>query len=134
VADGRFSSLYEGKPLPVDTAIGASPPPTSPLTRSGETRVVLVGDGDFARDQFHGGNRDNVAFFANLVDYLVDDAGLITIRSKNAGMPPLDQVSDGMKRALKYSALGLPPLLILLYGGWRWRMRRMRKKALEVSA
>jgi gliding-associated putative ABC transporter substrate-binding component GldG len=134
VTEGSFTSLYAGKELPGDTAAGSAPPPVSPLTHSSQTRVVLVGDGDFARDQFHGGNRDNVAFFANLIDYLVDDAGLITIRSKNAGLPPLDQVSDGTKRVLKYSALGLPPFLMLLYGGWRWRMRRLRKKALEVAA
>jgi len=45
-----------------------------------------------------GGSKDNLTFFANMVDYLVDDAGLITIRSKDVSFAPLDQVSDGQRR------------------------------------
>ena len=131
VVEGKFQSLYAGKPAPQDTAAGAAPPPATPLIESPETRVVLVGDGDFARDQYLG-NRDNLTFFANMVDYLVDDAGLITIRSKETAMPPLDQVSEGTKSAIKYANLILPPGLVLLYGMFRWRMRKARKKALET--
>ena len=94
---------------------------------------MVVGDGDFARDQFMGGSRDNLTFFANMVDYLVDDAGLITIRSKDASLPPLEQVSDGTKKLVKYANLALPPLLVLAYGVIRWRMRKARKKALELQ-
>jgi ABC-type uncharacterized transport system involved in gliding motility auxiliary subunit len=78
-----------------------------------------------------GGSRDNLTFFANMVDYLVDDAGLITIRSKDATLPPLEQVSDGTKKFVKYANLAFPPLLVLAYGAIRWRMRKARKKALE---
>jgi hypothetical protein len=67
-----------------------------------------------------------------MVDYLVDDAGLITIRSKDASFAPLDPVSDGTKKVLKYGTLVLPPLLVLAYGAFRWRMRKARKKALEI--
>jgi gliding-associated putative ABC transporter substrate-binding component GldG len=133
VVEGSFTSLYAGKPAPADTTPGAMPPPSTPATKSPTTRVVLVGDGDFVRDQYTGGNRDNMTFFANMVDYLVDDAGLITIRSKDASFPPLDQISDGTKKALKYGSLVLPPLLMLAYGAFRWRMRNARKKALEMQ-
>jgi ABC-type uncharacterized transport system involved in gliding motility auxiliary subunit len=133
VVEGSFSSLYAGRPAPVDTTPGAQPPSSTPLMKSPNTRVVLVGDGDFARDQYTGGNRDNMTFFANMVDYLVDDAGLITIRSKDASFPPLDQIADGTKKALKYGSLVLPPLLVLAYGAFRWRMRNARKKALEMQ-
>jgi gliding-associated putative ABC transporter substrate-binding component GldG len=133
LVEGRFASLYAGRPAPADTSAGALPPATAPLTSSPETRIVLVGDGDFARDQYMGGSRDNLTFFANMVDYLVDDAGLITIRSKDATMPPLDQVSDGTKKLVKYANLAFPPLLVLAYGAIRWRMRKARKKALELK-
>ena len=92
--------------------------------------MLLVGDGDFARDQYMG-NRDNLNFLANAIDYLVDDAGLISIRSKDVTLPPLEQISDGTKRMLKYGTLALPPLLILAYGVIRWRIRRARRKAME---
>ena len=131
IVQGRFTSLYEGKPAPADTSAGALPPAGAPLASSPDTRVVLVGDGDFARDEYIGGNRDNVTFFANMVDYLVDDAGLITIRTKEAVNPPLDPVADATKKIVKYADMGVPPLLVMAYGLIRWRMRKARKKAME---
>jgi len=133
IVQGRFTSLYRGRPIPQDTSAGAPPPPASALESSPDTRIVLVGDGDFARDEYIGGNRDNVTFFANMMDYLVDDAGLITIRSKEALNPPLDPVVDSTKKIVKYADMGLPPLLVIGYGLVRWRMRRARKKAMETA-
>jgi hypothetical protein len=129
---GKFRSFYEGKPVPQDTSAGSAPPAETTIATSPETRVILVGDGDFARDQYLG-NRDNLTFFANMVDYLVDDAGLITIRSKDVTMPPLDPVSDATKKLVKYSNLVIPPLLVIGYGLVRWRMRKSRRKALELQ-
>ena len=129
VIHGGFTSAFANRPVPFDTAAGALQPSGEPLSKSADTRIVVVGDGDFVRDQYLG-NRDNLTFFANMVDYLVDDAGLITIRSKDVAMPPLEQVSEGTKRIVKYGNLALPPLLVLGYGLFRWRMRKARKKAL----
>ena len=130
LVEGSFRSAFSGKPVPTDTAAGSLPPTTSPLPASPATRIVVLGDGDFPRDQY--GNRENLTFFANMVDYLVDDAGLITIRSKELTTPPLEQVSDGTKKAVKYANLVLPPVLVLGYGLVRWRMRKARKRALET--
>jgi gliding-associated putative ABC transporter substrate-binding component GldG len=130
---GKFGSLYAGKQVPTDTSAGAIVPAGTPRTASPDTRIVVVGDGDFARDQFMGGSKDNLSFFANMIDFLVDDAGLITIRSKDAAFAPLDQVSDSTKKIVKYANLAIPPLLVLLYGILRWRMRKARKKALEMQ-
>jgi gliding-associated putative ABC transporter substrate-binding component GldG len=132
VVSGQFKSAFAGKPAPVDTSAGAIAPSGTPIETSPETRIVLVGDGDFARDQYLG-NRDNLTFFANMIDYLVDDAGLITIRTKDVTLPPLDQVSDGVKKLVKYGDLGVPPVLVLVYGFVRWRMRKARKKAMEMK-
>ncbi len=102
-------------------------------SRSPDTRIIVVGDGDFMKDDF-AGNRGNLTFFANIVDYLADDAGLITIRSKNIAMPPLDQVSDGTKKLLKYGNMVLPSVLIIGYGLFRWRRRIAMKRALELQS
>jgi len=131
VVSGSFNSLFAEKPIPSDTAAGAAPPPASARTSSPATRIVVIGDGDFMRDQFT--NRDNITFFANMVDYLVDDAGLITIRSKEASSPPLEPLADGTKKLVKYANLGLPPLLVIAYGLMRWRMRQARKRILELQ-
>jgi ABC-type uncharacterized transport system involved in gliding motility auxiliary subunit len=132
VVQGSFASAYANKPVPTDTSAGVMAPAANPLAGSPETRIVLVGDGDFARDQYLG-NRDNLTFLANMIDYLVDDAGLITIRSKDITLAPLEQVSDGTKKILKYGNLIVPPVLVLAYGLLRWRMRKARKKALELQ-
>jgi ABC-type uncharacterized transport system involved in gliding motility auxiliary subunit len=112
--------LFEGKqPAPV-------------TAQSPDTRIVVVGDGDFMQDQFLG-NKGNLLLFENIVDYLADDAGLITIRSKDVAEPPLEVVSDGTKKILKYGDLLVPPLLIIGYGLFRWRRRVAIKRSLEMQ-
>jgi len=131
VVRGQFKSAFAGKPVPADTSAGSLPPTGSTIAMSPENRIVLVGDGDFARDKYLA-NKDNITFFANIIDYLVDDAGLITIRSKDVSMPPLEQTSDGTKKVLKLANLIFPPVLVLGYGLLRWRMRSARKKAMGL--
>jgi len=118
VVSGSFKSFFEGKSL-VPREI-----------KSPDTRIIAVGDGDFMKDDF-AGNRNNLTFFINIVDFLADDAGLITIRSKDIAQPPLEQISDGTKKLLKYSLLLLPPLLVIGYGLLRWRRRVALKRTLE---
>lgn len=132
VVAGKFKSFYSDKPIPQDTAGGSILPSTAHLRSSPDNRIVLIGDGDFARDQYLGGSRDNITLLANIVDYLMDDAGLIGIRSKDVSLPPLEQVADGTKKMIKYGNMFVPPLLVLLFGLVRWRMRKARKKALEL--
>jgi ABC-2 type transport system permease protein len=119
--EGSFKSYFAGKQ------------PAAAVAASPETRIIVVGDGDFMKDEMLG-NRGNLTFFANIIDYLADDAGLITIRSKNVATPPLDQVSDSSKRLLKYTNLIGPPLLIIAYGLFRWRRRAAFKKAMEAHS
>lgn len=132
VVYGQFKSFFAGKEVPKDTSAGAAPLSGKTIQMSPPSRIVLIGDGDFARDQYLG-NRDNLTFMANMVDYLVDDAGLITIRTKDVSMPPLDQVTDGTKKMLKYGNLVVPPFLILGYGLFRWRVRKARKKVMSAG-
>jgi gliding-associated putative ABC transporter substrate-binding component GldG len=129
---GQFTSAYASREIPVDSTTMGIAPDGEKLLKSPESRIVLVGDGDFARDAYLG-NSDNVNFLANLIDYLVDDAGLITIRSKDVTPPPLEQVEDGTKNLLKYGSLLVPPLIVLGYGLVRWRTRQARRRALEAA-
>jgi gliding-associated putative ABC transporter substrate-binding component GldG len=131
MVSGSFRSFYAGKPVPSDTAAGVTPPLAGAKTQSPETQILVVGDGDLIRDQY--ASRDNGTFLANGIDVLADDAGLVTIRSREASTPPLDPVEDGMKRWIKILNLALPPLLVVTYGLLRWRGRRARQKALELA-
>jgi len=128
---GEFTSAYASKEIPADSTTEGIVQGEK-LLKSPESRIVLIGDGDFARDAYQGSN-DNVNFLANLIDYLVDDAGLITIRSKDVTQPPLEQVEDGTKNLLKYGSLLVPPFIVLGYGMIRWRTRQARRKTLEAA-
>lgn len=129
---GSFPSAYADREVPVDSSLSGLIPAGEKLSSGIETRVIVVGDGDFPLDAYLG-NNDNVTFFANMIDYLVDDAGLITIRTKDVTMPQLDEVSDGGKSFVKYGTMIAPPLVVLLFGLFRWRSRRARRSALEHS-
>jgi gliding-associated putative ABC transporter substrate-binding component GldG len=120
VVDGSFKSFFTGKNFTADQTESA-------LDKSPNTRIIVVGDGDFMNDNV-ARNPDNLALFANTVDYLTDDAGLITIRSKNVELPSLEEVSDGTKKTVKYGNLLLPPVIVIAYGLFRWRSRRARKR------
>ena len=123
VVSGSFKSYFS-------TTGGENQALVPQVTKSPETRIIVVGDGDFMKDEF-AGSRGNLTFFINIIDYLADDAGLITIRSKNVAQPSLDQISDGTKKLLKYGDLLLPPILIIGYGLFRWRRRVALKRSFE---
>jgi gliding-associated putative ABC transporter substrate-binding component GldG len=125
VVSGSFKSYFS-------TTGGENRALAPQVTKSPETRIIVVGDGDFMKDEF-AGSRGNLTFFINIIDYLADDAGLITIRSKNIAQPPLDQISDGTKKLLKYGDLLLPPILIIGYGLFRWRRRVALKRSFEAQ-
>ncbi len=100
---------------------------------SPQTTIVVCGSGIFMQDRFAGQSSENLALFANTVDYLADDAGLINIRAKNVSQPIIAEISDGTRNFLKYGNMVLPPLLFVLYGIIRWRLRLAKKKRLEIA-
>lgn len=126
IYDGKFNSFYKGKTIPLDTAQGSAPPPGNVVEQSPETKVILLGNGDFALDEFRGPD-ENLLFFANVIDYMTDDAGLSMIRMKDANPKPLNSIEDSTKTLVKYGLLVGPPLLVLGYGLLRWRKRKASK-------
>ncbi len=71
---------------------------TNRLNTGRLSKIAVVGDGDFVQDQLSGGNKDNFLLASNLVDYLADDIGLASIRARDSGSKPLDEVSEGTRR------------------------------------
>ncbi|MCK5741176.1 MAG: hypothetical protein KAH48_03075, partial [Chlorobi bacterium] len=116
--EGKFKSWFLDKD------------PASNIDISPETRIVAVGTGGFATDNF-ARNPDNIALFANIVDYLADDTGLISIRSKNVSMPPLEELEPGTKKLVKFSNMLLAPILVVLIGLLVWRRRASCKRKFE---
>ncbi|MFQ5797494.1 MAG: Gldg family protein, partial [Bacteroidota bacterium] len=126
--EGKFRSLY------ADTAITSDTVSTlvgTKLTESPPTRILVVGDGDFVQDQYLG-QRDNITFANNVVDWLIDDIGLTQIRSRTIAAKRLEEISSSTKTVLKYINMVLPPFAVVVGGIVRWRMRIARRKTLQM--
>jgi hypothetical protein len=132
--EGAFQSAYGGKPVGVDSAVAASVDTVNKVVSGKLSKIVVVGDGDFLQDQYSGGSKDNFLFASNIVDYLADDIGLASIRSRDSGVKPLDEVTDATRNWIKGINLAVPPLLVLFAGFARWRWRKGVRRRLESRA
>lgn len=127
---GTFKSNYEGKPVPHPTDSSAATPTVNILTQSPETRMIVIGDGNFVQGQFAQQGGPGQILFLNLVDWLAQDDDMIAIRSREAAIRPLKaDISDGTKQTVKYANMFGPPAIVLLLGMFRWSQRRNRRRA-----
>ncbi len=129
ILKGQFPSLFADRDIPAYTGMDTTFTTASlePIDSSATTRMLVIGDGDFVDDR-NMRSQANLVFFMNVVDWLSQDEGLISIRSKQIASRPLDEVSDGMKRFTKYFNILGVPFMVIAVGVIRWRMRVSRKK------
>lgn len=107
-------------PLIIGILIAASPSQASTQTKS--TRLVVIGDSDFANNQniVNGNNGD---LFFNAVAWLAEETQLITIR-KNV-LPFRQLIIDpAQTNFLRYSSIALLPAVVVVIGGIIWWRRR----------
>ena len=110
------SAPVEGAPPP-PPADGQEPNPNKP-----ETRLVVVGDSDFATNSVAGigGNRD---MFLNMVNWLAQQENLISVRPRN----PEDRritLTAGQDRMIFWFTMVILPGLVFLAGIQTWWRRR----------
>ncbi|MBI9056286.1 MAG: GldG family protein [Labilibaculum sp.] len=96
-----------------------------------EARICVIGDGNFIVNGT-GANKiaiqqDNINFMANSIDWLSDDSGLMSLRTKGISSRPLNQITDGKVFMLKYLNFLLPLVLLITYGLIRFRRRSLRR-------
>ncbi len=92
-------------------------------------RLVVIGNGEFASDQWVRNAPRNVVFVQNAVDWLAQDEGLISIRSKNRTPPGLLFTSDLTRELVKYSNVIGVPLILMFWAVVRlWRRRVMTRR------
>jgi gliding-associated putative ABC transporter substrate-binding component GldG len=92
------------------------------------TRMVVIGDADFPlSDQRQQPNPDNINLFANAIDWLSDETGLVTLRTKGATARPIDDLDDGKKTFLKLFNFILPIVLVILIGIFRFQTNRIKR-------
>ena len=103
-------------------AAPAADAPATPEAPKPETRLVVIGDSDFASNRWLGisGNRD---LFLNSVNWLAQQENLISIRAKD----PEDRritLSADQDRRIFWITIFIIPGLILLMGIQAWWRRR----------
>lgn len=138
--EGNFPSLYENR-VTDDMLQGMKKLNMEYLTVSKPTKMVVVSDGDIARNDVNkttqeiyplGYNRfenymfANKDFMLNAIEYLLDDAGVIEARSKEVKLRLLDTVrAKEEKLNWQLTNILLPILFVLgfgfLYAYWRKR-------------
>lgn len=132
--EGNFTSAFKNRVKPLKIS--------NPLDESKETKMIVIGDGDVIKNQMEG-NRPlelgfdkwtnnlygNKEFLLNAVNYLLDDTGLINIRSKEISIAFLD-TQKVIEQRSKWQVLNLLlPLGILVLFGMLFRYFQKRKYA-----
>jgi len=123
--EGTFTSVYKNRFLPDGVS-------KEGFRESGSGKVIVVGDGDFVRNDINPRNgmpqelgKDpisgrvfaNERVVTNMVAYMTDQGGLITTRSKEIDARPLKKDKVKNERA-KWQAINLvlPVAIIVLFG------------------
>jgi ABC-type uncharacterized transport system involved in gliding motility auxiliary subunit len=110
----------------VSAPVGGTPPPPAPGETANpskpETRIVAIGDSDFATngDLGIGGNRD---LFLNVVNWLAQQENLISVRPRDPQERRIT-LSGGQDRFIFWMTVLVIPGLILLAGVQTWWRRR----------
>jgi ABC-type uncharacterized transport system involved in gliding motility auxiliary subunit len=106
-------------PPPTPPAPG-QPPPSTP--QRAETRLVVIGDSDFAANEALGfeGNAD---LFVNALNWLAEQENLIAIRPKAPDDRRVTLTADQM-RLVAYVSLLLIPGAVFAVGVLTWWRRR----------
>ncbi|MFD1604318.1 gliding motility-associated ABC transporter substrate-binding protein GldG [Flavobacterium artemisiae] len=121
--EGSFHSAFENRVLPFkDNSFTASGKPN---------KMIVIADGDLARnqldkngmpvelgyDQRTGNLYDNKDFMMNCINYLLDDTGLINIRSKDVELPLLDKEKVYESYTMtQFITIGVPILILAIFG------------------
>ncbi|MCT4621978.1 MAG: gliding motility-associated ABC transporter substrate-binding protein GldG [Schleiferiaceae bacterium] len=140
--EGEFNSAFANRVVPRDN----SGQPFSLIKKGRKTEMLVVADGDIIKnqlnvvnpniprgvplplgyDQYTGMQYGNKDFIMNAVDYMLDESGLIEIRSRELKLRLLDnQKIKENKLYWQILNVGAPILLIILFG---FVYNRVRKK------
>ncbi|MFD2891174.1 gliding motility-associated ABC transporter substrate-binding protein GldG [Flavobacterium chuncheonense] len=120
--EGNFTSMYKNRVLPFKEQDYKADGVTS--------KMIVVSDGDVIKNQLENGvplelgfdkwtNNlyGNKEFLMNCVNYLLDDTGLINIRSKDVDLPLLDKEKVYQNYTWAQTlTIGLPILILILFG------------------
>lgn len=130
--EGNFHSMFENRVLAFNQ--------TNFQAKGKLGKMIVISDGDVIKnqldenmlpvelgyDQRSGNLYDNKDFLMNCVNYLLDDSGLINIRSKDLDLPLLDKEKVYENYTyIQFLTIGLPLVVLSLFGIlFTWVRRR----------
>lgn len=136
--EGEFRSDYENR-LPPEIQNNKD---IGFLLKSKPTKMIVVSDGDVIRNQLHfsqgypmplgydqytGQTFGNKDFILNALDYLLDESGLISIRSREVKLRLLDMTRVNNHKIFWQSFnIFFPVLLVIVYGLIRYYLRKRK--------
>ncbi len=131
--EGSFHSMYQNRVLPFDEKTFK--------TIGIKNKMIVVSDGDVIRNQLDKNFQPlelgydkwtnklygNKEFLMNCVNYLLDDNGLINIRSKEVSLPLLDQEKVYAQYSFtQWITVGVPLMVLLVFALIFTRLRRQK--------
>ena len=138
--EGQFESLYKNRLAPSiekDSSIGFLEKGIKP------SKMVVIADGDMISNDFQQGRAlacgydrfsgtffGNRSFIQNVIDYMVDEGGLMSVRSKEFKIRMLDpQVLESNAKYIKIINCVVPILLVLIFGIFKSVARKKKYAA-----
>lgn len=142
ILSGKFKSHYAGKSIPepeIDPNEKDTPKPPDDSKREtlteckNPTQIVVIGNSEFPTTPFIRQFPTNSLFFLNLVDWLTLGDKLINIRSRGVIDRPLNDTSDYAKAAIKNLNIYGVSILVILFGIFKYLLRKSKKRRLQHS-
>ncbi len=132
--EGEFTSVYKNRVKPFQL--------NNDKTQSESTKMIVIADGDVIKndvikgkpqelgfDRMTGRRFGNTEFLQNAVNYLLNDDGLINLRTKEVALQFLDPQKIEKEKA-KWQIVNIAlPLIILVLFGFVFNFFRKRKYA-----
>jgi gliding-associated putative ABC transporter substrate-binding component GldG len=121
--EGNFPSVYKNRVMPFTV--------DKPLSESINTQMVVISDGDIIKNQLDDkgmplelgydkwtnmlyGNKE---LLLNSVNYLLDDTGLINLRTREVKIPMLDKLRvEQQYTSIQMKVLVIPIVLVVIFG------------------
>lgn len=134
LVEGSFQSVFKNRRRDDEQSINFK-------EQSPQTSMIVIGDGDVIRNTVSGRGEifplgfdrhtkrmfDNKKFFVNCVDYMLDESGLIEVRTKEFEIRPLNKVKVKEEETYwKTLNMVAPVVAILIFGLINGFIRRRR--------
>jgi ABC-2 type transport system permease protein len=134
---GPLKSAY-APPGPAPGMSLPEPQNTPPSESRKPVRMVVVGDSDFASDEYLQLSRyipfyqGGAQMLFNAISWTMEDEALTPVRSKTVSARPIEIASDGTVTAVKAINIAGVPLMFIGFGLMRWRVRRARRQGQKL--